>query len=85
MNLKTWLIGVILELRAPCARELELLGWSSSVDEFTYRFIARDDERLESAGAIWIWQRETALHGPYEEEEWHCDCIWPTPSCRLTG
>ena len=34
-----------------------------------------DDERLESAAIFWIWQRETALRGPYEEDEWHCDCI----------
>jgi hypothetical protein len=28
-----------------------------------------------SEARCWIWQRETALHGPYEEDEWHCDCI----------
>ena len=36
---------------------------------------ALDDERLGSEARCWIWQRETALHGPYEEDEWHCDCI----------
>ena len=34
-----------------------------------------DDEQLESAAKSWSWQRETALHGPYEEGEWHCNCI----------
>jgi hypothetical protein len=34
-----------------------------------------DDGQLESAAKNWIWQRETALHGPYDEDEWHCDCI----------
>jgi hypothetical protein len=34
-----------------------------------------DDGQLESAGRNWIWQRETTLHGPYKEDEWHCDCI----------
>jgi len=34
-----------------------------------------DDGQLESAAKNWIWQRETTLHGPYEKDEWHCDCI----------
>ena len=33
-----------------------------------------DDGQLESTAKSWIWQRETALHGPYKEDEWHCDC-----------
>jgi hypothetical protein len=47
------------------------------VAEPIYRDMLRelDDERLESAARSWIRQRETALHGPYEEDEWHCDCI----------
>lgn len=47
------------------------------VAEPIYRDMLRelDDERLESAARCWIWQRETALHGPGEEDEWHCDCI----------
>ena len=34
-----------------------------------------DDGQLESAAKSWLWQRETALRGPYGEDEWHCDCI----------
>jgi hypothetical protein len=34
-----------------------------------------DDVELESWARSWIWQRETALYGPLDEEEWRCACI----------
>jgi hypothetical protein len=47
------------------------------VAEPIYREMLKDldDGQRESAARSWVWQRETALHGPYEEDEWHCSCI----------
>lgn len=47
------------------------------VAEPIYREMLRDldDERLEAAAKSWIWQREVALYGPAEEDEWHCDSV----------